>query len=119
MGGPGISKDDNTNIPYKNKKMMSDTMLETKLCDAVVINESENLLIDILTNNRTGKFSTGTQLTQDELNQLPTPSYIDYKVDLYASNSKIFHLTLYLCFFSTLFPKCLFNIVFKKRKESL
>tara|TARA_E500000331_G_scaffold224199_1_gene214643 strand:+ start:735 stop:2234 length:1500 start_codon:yes stop_codon:yes gene_type:complete len=93
MGGPGISKDDNTNIPYKNKKMMSDTMLETKLCDAVVINESENLLIDILTNNRTGKFSTGTQLTQDELNQLPTPSYIDYKVDLYASNSKIFHLT--------------------------
>ncbi len=90
LGGPGISKDDNVNGTYKNNKKMSDTMLETKLCDAVVVNESENLLIDILTNNKTGKFNTNTQISQEELNQLPAPSYIDYKFDLYESSSTIF-----------------------------
>ena len=72
---------------------MSDIMLETGMCDTVVINESENLLIDILKNNKTGKFNTDTQLTHEELSNLPTPSYIDYKTDLYKDNSKIFHLT--------------------------
>lgn len=90
LGGPGISKDDNVNHIYKNNKKMSDVMLETKLCDTVVINESESLLIDILTNNKTGKFNTNTQISQDELNQLPAPSYIDYKFDLYERSSTIF-----------------------------
>jgi len=93
LGGPGISTNDNTNKPYRNNKMMSDVMLETGMCDTVVINESENLLIDIIRNNAKGKLNSGRQLTQDELNELPTPSYIDYKVDLYAESSKIFHLT--------------------------
>lgn len=93
LGGPGISKDDNTNRPYKNGKKMSDVMIETGLCDTVVVNESENVLVDIIRNNLTGKINTGRQLTHAELNELPTPSYIDYKTDLYESSSKIFHLT--------------------------
>ena len=93
LGGPGISKDDNTNVFYKNNKKMSDILIETKLCDTVIINESESILIDILINNKKGKFNTNTQLTGEELNQLPAPSYIDYKLDLYKNNSKIFHLT--------------------------
>ena len=93
LGGPGISQDDNTKKTYKNNKLMSDIMLETGMCDTVVINESENILIDILKNNTKGKINSGRQLTHEELNELPTPSYIDYKVDLYANNSKIFHLT--------------------------
>jgi radical SAM superfamily enzyme YgiQ (UPF0313 family) len=90
LGGPGISKDDNTNHSYKNNKKMSDVLIETGLCDTIVINESESLLIDILLNNKKGKFNTNTQLTAEELNQLPAPSYIDYKLDLYKNNSNIF-----------------------------
>lgn len=92
LGGPGISKDDNTGQNYKNGKKISDVMLETGMCDTVVINEAENILIDILVNDTKGKINTGRQLTHDELNQLPTPSYIDYKTELYKDNSKIFHL---------------------------
>ena len=92
LGGPGISKDDNTKRSYKNNKMMPDVMLETGLCDTVVINEAEQLLVDIIVNNVKGKLNSGRQLTHDELNQLPTPSYIDYNIDLYKDNSKIFHL---------------------------
>jgi len=90
LGGPGISQDDNTGRKYKNNKKMSDIMLETGLCDSVVINESENLLVDILLHDKKGKFNSGRQLTQDELNLLPTPSYIDYKVELYGSNNSNF-----------------------------
>tara|TARA_Y100001963_G_scaffold99531_1_gene136993 strand:- start:1530 stop:3041 length:1512 start_codon:yes stop_codon:yes gene_type:complete len=94
IGGSGISKDDNTRVPFKkSNKYMSDIMLETGLCDSIVINEGENVLIDILKNNKKGKFNAGKQLTHEELNELPTPSYIDYKTDLYKDNSKIFHLT--------------------------
>ena len=94
IGGSGISKDDNTRVPFKkSNKYMSDIMLETGMCNAIIINEGENVLIDILKNNKTGKFNAGKQLTHEELNQLPTPSYIDYKTDLYKDNSKIFHLT--------------------------
>lgn len=85
LGGPGISQDDNTNKKYKNDKMMSDVMLETGLCDTIVINESENLLVETLLHNKKGKLNSGRQLTNEELNALPTPSYIDYKVDLYST----------------------------------
>ena len=47
----------------------------------------------VLQNKKKGKFNAGKQLTHEELNELPTPSYIDYKTDLYKDNSKIFHLT--------------------------
>ena len=93
IGGPGISKDDNIGRQYKDKKLMSDVMLETGLCDTVVINEAENVLVDILVKDTKGKINTGRQLNRDELNLLPTPSYIDYKTDLYTENSKIFHLS--------------------------
>ena len=77
LGGPGIGADDNKRVGFKNSnKYMSDIMLETDMCDAVVINESENNLIDILTNNKTGKFKVDKQLTHEELSSLPTPSYI-------------------------------------------
>lgn len=92
LGGAGISQDDNTGKTYKNNKKMSDIMLETGLCDTVIINESENLLIDVLLQNRKGKLDSKRQLSQAELNQLPTPSYIDYKIDLYGQNESNFKL---------------------------
>jgi len=93
LGGPGISQDDNIKKTYKNNKMMSDIMLETGLADTVFINESENTLVDMLVNGTKGKVQTHKQLTHEELNQVPTPSYIDYKTHLYEKHSKIFHLT--------------------------
>lgn len=90
LGGAGISQDDNTGRTYKNNKKMSDVMLETGLCDTVIINESENLLIDVLLHNKKGKLNSGRQLSQEELNNLPTPSYIDYKIELYGDNTSNF-----------------------------
>ena len=69
---------------------MSDIMIETGLCDSIVINESETILLDILLNNKKGKFNTNTQLTHEQLSQLPTPSYIDYKMDLYRDPKEVF-----------------------------
>ena len=91
LGGPGISQDDNTRRKYKNDKLISEVMIETGLCDTIIINESETLLVDVLINNKKGKFNSNKQLTHEELSQLPTPSYIDYKVELYKNPNEVFY----------------------------
>lgn len=90
VGGNGISVWENTNKFFRDdkKKTYADVLIDTGLANAIVINEGETNIIDIISNNKKGKFEERQQITSTQLNELPAPTYIDYKLHDYKKYSK-------------------------------
>jgi radical SAM superfamily enzyme YgiQ (UPF0313 family) len=71
------------------QKLWSDLLLDSNLCDCVVIGEGEYTLSNILANNLIGKI-VSPQLTNADLSNLPVPDYSEYDMSLYPAAENTF-----------------------------
>ena len=90
VGGQGACNWENTGKTYKHDLTYGDTILRTGLADAMVVNESETMIVDLIKNNKLGKHDLQRQLTEDELNDLAVPQYADYKIQSYQTLTDIY-----------------------------
>jgi radical SAM superfamily enzyme YgiQ (UPF0313 family) len=93
VGGQGLSEYERDSTPYKNNKTVGDVWVETGLVDTFIVDHSENILVDVLSKNLKGKIKDPNSYTKEGFNNLPTPSYIDYKVDEYKNHAQYYWQT--------------------------
>lgn len=63
-------------------------MLDNQLCDAVLLGEAEDILVDLVKNKTTGIVKT-QQLANDVLNDVPAPNFDDYNFDFYGGKDQV------------------------------
>jgi len=83
LGGSGVS----IRLEQYNNEWCN-IVLENQLCDAVLLGEAEDVIVDLVKNKPVGIQKT-TQLPNDILNDLPAPNFDDYDFDHYGGVNQI------------------------------
>jgi radical SAM superfamily enzyme YgiQ (UPF0313 family) len=88
LGGSGLDI-----LQYQYQVPWHDLLLNSGLCDTVILGEGEFALGHAIINNQ-GGLITVPQLTDAELDQVPVPNYDDYDFSLYQEYTKSYWVTI-------------------------
>lgn len=81
VGGSGANV-----FNYQYQKQWYQVLLEGGVIDTVVVGEGEEAIAKVVNHNLTGIYHE-PQLTNDQLNEIPTPDYSDYDLTIYDRSS--------------------------------